>query len=574
MKTVWNLLKNPLLWIFLLALILRTYKLGEFPYGFHVDEARVAWNALSIFKTGHDDQNKILSLYYNSFGDYRPSGIFYFTVPFIAIFGRCEFATRLPVALMGALTVIPIYFLVETVNKNRKLRFKNINTGHLAAFLLAISPWHIDLSRATNEVVISTFFALCALLFFIKLIKSQKYNFGVFSTICIILSYLFYHAIRFLAPPFFIIAFLYYLKGIKKRQVRLWVWICLISTFLLTIFFSTTKEGMARFDQVSIFKDVDTTYQIQRIRSENLNSNPLTMLFDNKFVIYFKTFMDQYSRYFAGDFLIGSEARPYRFATPGVGLITYVEAILLIIGGVEVLKGRKNLLPLLLLFVAPLAAAITAEDSPNLSRAFLMLPFIILLEACGLETILLFSKKYKRQILVTAFLLLALNFLYFSYMYLNHSINHRPFLENFFVDSPTYRNVGAKELTLKLDSLKTKYDKIIITNFPDNPYPWYAFFTNKNPAEFNKNYSETTSERDYENIIFSQDKCPSDYALVKYSKKNILIVDSWECPFESQINDNYPLKIVGEIKRPDGSVVYTFLERDWSKPLFVDGVYY
>ena len=58
--------------IFLLALGLRIYKLGTFPVGFHVDEVKVGWNALSILKTGKDDWGNRLALYYNSFGDFRP----------------------------------------------------------------------------------------------------------------------------------------------------------------------------------------------------------------------------------------------------------------------------------------------------------------------------------------------------------------------------------------------------------------------------------------------------------------------------------------------------------------------
>jgi len=104
-----KIFKSPLFWIFIVALFLRIYKLGELPYGFHVDEVKVAWNALSILKTGKDDKNQIVGLYYNSFGDYRPSGIFYFTIPSIAIFRRSEFSTRFPIpASLPKWTEIPI----------------------------------------------------------------------------------------------------------------------------------------------------------------------------------------------------------------------------------------------------------------------------------------------------------------------------------------------------------------------------------------------------------------------------------------------------------------------------------
>ena len=108
-----KLLKQPLFWIFLLALVLRIYKLGTFPYGFHLDEVKVGWNALSILKTGKDDRGNRFALYYNSFGDFRPTGIFYITIPSLAVFGRNEFAVRFPSAFLGALTIFPLFFFAK-----------------------------------------------------------------------------------------------------------------------------------------------------------------------------------------------------------------------------------------------------------------------------------------------------------------------------------------------------------------------------------------------------------------------------------------------------------------------------
>lgn len=554
--------------------MIRLYKLGEFPYGFHVDEVKVAWNSLSILKTGLDDHNGFLSLYYNSFGDYRPTGILYFTLPSIMIFGRSEFATRFMVALFSSLTVFPIYLLTETlVNKKRKI-LKKFKTGHLSALLLSISPWAIDLGRATNEVVISTFFALFAIYFFIRLIKSNKPIYTTPTILSLLLSYFLYHAIRYIGLPIFMILTYFYFKDLKLDRTKNLVFVCLSFLAVITVYLSTTKEGLARFSQVSIFKDVDTVYEIQRLSNEDVGKPKWTKIFDNNVVIYSKKFITEYSQYFAGDFLIGTSAKPYRFATPGVGILTYVELAFFIIGLVSIARGNKNILPLIFLLVAPFPAALTSEDAPNLSRAFLMLPFLVIIEAYGLEAILTYKSKIKNKLIIGIASLLLLNFSYFMYMYFNHSTIHMPFLKVYAGDSPTYRDIGAKDLSLKLDTLKSQYEKIIITDFPDSPYPWYAFFTNKEPSDFNKTYSSYTKERVYGNIIFSQDKCPSDYAPIKYNKMKVLIIDSWECPFASKIRDGYPLKIVGQIDRPDGTNVYTFLERDFTKPLIIDGVTY
>src|SRR4030043_2215732 len=138
--------KKLLFLIFLLALLLRVYKLGVFPIGFHIDEAKVGWNAFSILKTGKDDLGNRFSLYYNTFGDYRPTGIFYLTIPSIAVFGRNEFAVRFPSAFFGALTILPLYLFVTEISKSKKDKGKLSLFGLTASFLLAVSPWHIETS--------------------------------------------------------------------------------------------------------------------------------------------------------------------------------------------------------------------------------------------------------------------------------------------------------------------------------------------------------------------------------------------------------------------------------------------
>src|SRR5260221_370864 len=467
--------KFLLILIFLLAFFLRVYKLGEFPVGFHVDEVKVGWNALSLLKTTRDDHGNDFPFYYNSFGDYRPAGIFYVTMPSIAIFGNTEFATRLPSALFGALSVFPLFLFVRQLSKS-KLN-KNLlheSTALLASFLLAISFWHIEVSRATTE-------------------------------------------------------------------------------------------ARARISQISIFNDVDVLYQYKRLKSESSNLPKIVeRLLHTKISIVGGRFVEEYGSYFSTDFLIGNAARPYRYVTPGIGLLSYVEIIFLAVGVIQMMRGNKNFLPLLLLLVAPISSALTTEDVPNLHRALLMLPFLMIIESYGFEYLVTFSKKYKKKIVYILSFLIALNLFYFLHMYFVHSKIHRPFLQTFVLDNPSYRNIGAKELTLRLDKLKEEYGKIVVTNYPDDPYPWYAFFTGKDPAEFNK-FAVTRKDGPwmYRNILFSQMRCPSDDAFVKEEVKKLLVVDAGDpvCAYNTKIKDGLAIKIKEKIYRPDGSEVYALLER-------------
>ncbi|MFI5240938.1 MAG: ArnT family glycosyltransferase [Microgenomates group bacterium] len=546
-----RIIKNPIVWIFIFALVLRIYKLGTFPYGFHVDEVKAGWNALSIIQTGMDDHGNLLASYYNTFGDWRPTGIFYLTTLPIILLGRSEFAVRFSSSLFGALTVFPLYLIVYNLSKNKRLSL-------IASFLLSISPWHLITSRATSEVVISTFFALFGIYFFIKLINDHRKRFAYLSIGSFLASYCLYHSIRVLAPIFLVAITIYFLKDLKKRKDKKWVVIAFSIITFVSLFLGTSKEARERLGQVSISKDLDLKYEEARINSENKRRTIPSLVFDNKSVIYLRKLTDEYLKYFSTGFLTGNSAKPYRYVSPGAGLLTYIEFILLIVGLISIFKNKYSILPIILLLISPLSAALTIEDSPNLHRAFLMLPFILTIEAYGLNYLISLKKKVSPII----FLVLIANFGFFLNMYFNHSISHKPYIKDWVLDSSSYRDVGAKDLALKIESEKGDYDKIIITNFPDNVYPWYSFFTNKSPREFNKSILRNSNEVVYKNIIFSDVKCPSDFAFQKYSDAKILVVDNWECPTEIKIKDGLKAKVVEQISRSDGTLVYTFLERN------------
>ncbi len=545
-----RLIKNYLFWMFLFALIIRIFKLGIYPHGFHIDEVKVGWNALSIIQTGLDDRGNFLAFYYNTFGDYRPTGIFYFSIPSLLLFGKSEFAIRFTSALFGALTIFPVYLISHHLTRKRNLSI-------FAAIFISISPWHIATSRATSEIVISTFFALFGIYFFIKLIEKNKNIYAFSSILCFLTSYFLYHSIRILAPVFIVVISIYFYSLIKRIKDKKWI----IFTFL-TILFSSfllggSGEAKERFNQVSILRDLDLKYEMERISSENKTKNVTGYIFDNKAVIYFRKFSDEYLKYFSTGFLTGNSAKPYRYISPGVGLLTYMELVLLLIGIISIFKNKHSPLPLLLLIISPLSAALTIEDSPNLHRAFLMLPFISIIEAYGIVYLFSLNKRFGKILMILVFT----NFLFFLHVYFNHSLNHKPYIKDWVLDSSSYRNMGAKDLAFKLNSDKEKYDKIIVTNFPDNLYPWYAFFTNQSPNVFNKNILKGSNEVIYQNIVFSDVKCPSDFAFQKYIDEKILVVDNWECPSEIKIKDGLKAKIIDQISRHDGSLIYTLLER-------------
>ena len=129
-------LTDPWLWAVLaitaLAAFLRLYRLTEIPPGILGDEGLMGINARRILDEGWIGA-------YVPVGPGVNSGTMYLMALFIGILGNTVLAIRLPMALMGVATV-PLAYLAfrEMVGKP---------TALIAAYILAVSLWHIQLSR-------------------------------------------------------------------------------------------------------------------------------------------------------------------------------------------------------------------------------------------------------------------------------------------------------------------------------------------------------------------------------------------------------------------------------------------
>src|SRR3989344_4593815 len=148
-----NINKIILLFIILLASVLRLYKLEAVPPSLYWDEASLGYNAYSILISARDEYGTFLPLTnFAAFGDYKPPGYIYAAVPSIAIFGLSDFAIRFPSAFFGVLTVLLTYFLTKKL-------FESEVIAQVATLFLAISPWHLQFSRGAFEANLGLFFS-------------------------------------------------------------------------------------------------------------------------------------------------------------------------------------------------------------------------------------------------------------------------------------------------------------------------------------------------------------------------------------------------------------------------------
>src|SRR5258706_6264852 len=145
-----------LTFICIIGALFRFYRLGEYPVGFHRDEAFLGYNAYAISQTVKDMSGNFLPLHLKSFL-YSPAGYSYASIPFIKLFGLNAFSVRFASAFFGSISILLLFFL--TWQLFAKVTYKYY-MSILSAFFLAISPWHINLSRTATENTLVVFFLL------------------------------------------------------------------------------------------------------------------------------------------------------------------------------------------------------------------------------------------------------------------------------------------------------------------------------------------------------------------------------------------------------------------------------
>ncbi|MDD3998566.1 MAG: glycosyltransferase family 39 protein [Candidatus Shapirobacteria bacterium] len=540
-----NIYLGGYIFIFILAIFFRLFRLSSIPYGFHVDEAKAAWNAYSILKTGADDKGNFFPMYYDSFGDFRPTGLMYLIIPSLLLFGQNIFAVRFPFALTGALTFIPLLFIIkELFSKNYK------KIGLATALILTLNPWHIIASRSTSESIVSMFFTLWGLYFLIKSLKKPNLRNLLLSTFFFITSYFFYHSIRVLAPVFVFTIIIFDWINKKRNEINFKPLIILLALMISSFVFLSSKSARGRMSQVNLLSDFGALYEITKMPSEIGPGHVFTArVFHNKVAAYSRRFVEEYVSYFSTGFLIGNLAKPIRYNVPQVGLVTYFEFLLIIIGLFYVSRSKELLLIVFLLTLAPLTGAVTIEDTPNLQRSIFMIPFLTIIAAYGLYKLFGLSKKFN-IIKTLVFFGFIFNFVYFLHMY---------FVHQKMSIATYYRDGGNVELAKKISEIGSSYSQIILTNSPDNLYPWIAFLNKYDPRVFNKSYNEISDGvRRYNNLIFSENKCPLNSALENDSIKlvNTLYVDAEGCIIDKKYEIEYDVNLVDTILRPDFSPPY------------------
>lgn len=459
--------------ILILALFLRFWTIGNNPPSLTWDEASWGYNAYSLGLDGRDEFGRFLPVaYLESFGDFKPPMYAYLDVIPVKLFGLNEFAVRFPSAFFGFLTVLITYFLTRRIfEKSKKSNYYAL----FASFFLAISPWHVMLSRAAFEANVASFFIILGIFLFLTGVKSTNKLFLIFSFISFVLSMYTFNTARIFSPLIFFSLLLLFRKEVLNfRKNFVIAAVVPIILFLPLAKFLITPQASLRFKEVNIFSDI-AYIDISNREVENDKNAFFSKVLHNRRFIYSAEYLKHYFDNFTPNFLFGKGDGNPKFSIQEVGQLYLWDLPFLIIGILLLFKKKEGfwyLIPLwIILGVIPAA---TARETPHALRVETILPTLQILVAYGFVNV--FNKK-NLKLSIFVILLLFINFLYFTHNLLTHYPKE-------FSGEWQY---GYKESINYVKSVKSDYEDIYITDQLGRPYIYYLFYTKENPKIFREN---------------------------------------------------------------------------------------
>lgn len=467
-----------LIGICILAGMLRLYGLGANPPALTWDEAAWGYNAYALGIDGRDEFGKFLPYeYLESFGDFKPPVYAYAALIPIKLFGLNEFATRFPSALFGILTVLLSYFLVKRL-------FYGVKYVELyalfTAFLLAVSPWHIMLSRAAFEANVVTFLLVLGIWLFLKAIQENPW-YLVISAISFALSFYTFNTPRIVAPILVLLLGVSFYKELFKVKKQLISAIVVGALLVLPLTpFLLSPQASLRFKEVNIFTDAEV---IKRANQEIANDNNAywSKILHHRKIIYGFEYIRHYLDHFTFEFLFMKGDSNPKFSTRDVGSLYIFEIPFFIAGIIILLKRREGywwLVPLWML-IAIIPAA-TARETPHALRIATSLPMFQLFSAIGLTWFVVWLKKYPKAVQGAAFVLLVFMMLFNISYFVHGYYAHYP------REYSTEWQYGYKESIQYVASVADDYDEIHITDAMGRPYAYYLFYLKTDPRDFRK----------------------------------------------------------------------------------------
>lgn len=488
---------NWVSWILLLgvALGVRTVGLQDNPNGFWIDEAVNGYYSYCLLETGLDPTGDFLPLVSRSMAG-NENSYRLLTVPSIALFGLTAFAVRLPAALAGVLTVWSLQRVVS-------VWFGRI-AAWSAAWLLALSPWHLQFSRAAFRTILLPLVVCLALQAFQKgigdrprrlMLSGFLFGLGLYS----------YSAGRVFVPILVAGLCLFFRRELWERR-RYTIGFALIFGAMLLVLlpFWVSGEGLARAESV---------------RVESWTQGVLN-----------------YLSYFSPTFLFFEGDDNLRHSLKGFGQLHRMEILTLLLGFTAMASERRrpHMILMVWLLAYPLAAAVAVEPYHAL-RSLIGAPVFAIISGVGLGALCSQIKRPAMQrVAVGAFSVALL---------VSAGMLLKAYFGSYRVYAAPDWKYGFEEALKEAD--ETSAPCLVMSNELMAPHLFYLFYRQVDPEVFQAAPLWSMPDSKIESYTLGTlHVLPVEPALVQHSEC-AFITEAWERPLGA---DGHT------VHYPDGSV--------------------
>lgn len=458
--------------ILLVAFFLRIYRVTEIPPSLNWDEASIGYNAYSILKTGKDEWGESFPLHFKSYGEYKLPAQIYASIPGIYFFGLNEFGVRITPVVYGTLTVLLTFLLARSL-------FGSNEVAILTAFFLAISPWHIHLTRASFESSFSVFFVVMGMWFFVLGLKTPKILF--LSVLAFAFSVYTYNSARVFAPLFLFCVSILYAKQLMLYKKYAILSAALFAVLLIPfISFVLSGEGSARYKLVSITDDAGLVPRINERRGQSQMPGLLPVLIHNKVTYISFYFARNYVAHFDPRFLFVSGAPHKQHHVQGVGEMYFYQAFFVIAGLILLFYKRSKFRFLLILWLGLsfVPVAVTKDSIPHALRTLIAAPVYQLLTAYGLYYAFSWFRNRGRLVGWIFALATVVIGIWSLGGYLHNYYTKYPYLYS------RDWQYGYKQVVEFIGKHYIEYDSIVFSRHFGEPHMFTLFYLQFDPARF------------------------------------------------------------------------------------------
>lgn len=461
--------------LFFVAIFFRVWRLDSVPPSVSLDEASIGYNAFSILQTGMDEYKTKWPIVLRAYDDWRPGLYVYLVLASIPLFGLTSLAVRFPSVVLSLLTII--FTFQATRLLSRKVAKSDTPALWTLGFM-AISPWHIYISRLGHEVNLGLTLFTAGAYALCHFFMTRNIHGLYWAAVLLSLSLYGYQSEKAVVPFFLGICILFHWKSFidaRKHSVKslLLFSVCVFYAIVLTI----SPEGITRLRGASAIS-VDA-HEMSQARIAHASAvargDKVRGIMTSRYVTAAQIIIRNYTSHFS-PFWLFTGAQRESHKVPYTGLLFWWQGILLVIGAWYVWKklpiGMTGVI-LAWIMTAPVPAAITTQ-APHAMRIFTMVPPLMILLGFGAYALSHVRSRWLVVVGITALCIMStwsLSKNYFTVFPQEQS------------DSFQYAIHPAMVYAVKNND---KYDRIIFSNQRSlyQSYMFFLFYTSYDPGEY------------------------------------------------------------------------------------------